>query len=131
MKKFLNLLFVLLLSLPIYADGEAHIEFTESRYDFGYIQESGGDVSHQFQFTNTGNAPLLIVRTRTNCGCTASKYSKEPIAPGESGTVEVTYAPNGRPGEFHKEIKVFTNADKAPVKLIIKGIVVPKDSVNK
>ncbi len=128
MKRYWNSLFALLLTLPIYAGEGARIEFAESRHDFGYIQEDGGDVSYQFQFTNTGDEPLLIINTRTYCGCTASKYSKEPIASGKTGTIEVTFSPNGRPGEFRKEIKAYTNADSTPAKLIITGIVVPKNT---
>ncbi len=127
MRKYLYLLLAFL-AWPIYAGGVARMECAEPRHDFGYIQEEGGDVSHQFQFTNTGDEPLLIIRTRTNCGCTASKYPKEPIAPGESGTIEVTFSPNGRPGEFRKEIKAYTNAGSSPVKLVITGIVAPQNT---
>ncbi len=130
MKKYLNLLFVLLLALPMYAEGKPRVKFDSTTHDFGYIQETGGNVTHQFLLTNTGDAPLIISTVRSACGCTVPHYSKKPIAPGESRPIKVTFSPKGRPGEFHKEVKVYTNAKKAPAKLTIKGIVIPKESLN-
>ena len=127
MKKLLSLLttFLFILSLDA-GNGKAKITFESPRYDFGYIQEAEGVVTHSFEFTNSGNAPLIIIDTRSTCGCTASHFTKEPIAPNGKGTIDVQFNPKGRPGAFRKEIKVYTNASKAAVKLIIEGVVVPK-----
>lgn len=106
--------------------GEPAIEFAESTYDFGTIAEKGGNVSHEFAFTNTGESPLLIVNATASCGCTMPKFPKEPIAAGKSGKIKVTYNPDGRPGEFHKTITVRTNSKKQKkVTLKIKGFVTP------
>lgn len=127
MKKQIILLVTLLLTLSLNASsGKAKITFDSPRYDFGYIQESKGNVTHAFEFTNSGNAPLIIIDTRSTCGCTASHFTKEPIAPKGKGKIVVTFNPEGRPGTFRKEVKVYTNASKAAVKLIIEGVVVPK-----
>ena len=53
-------------------------------------------------------------------------FTKEPVAPAGTGSIDVTFDPEGRPGTFRKEVKVYTNAGKASIKLIIEGIVVPK-----
>lgn len=127
MKKQLILLLAVLFTLSLHAaNGKAKITFESSRYDFGYIQESKGIVTHSFEFTNNGDAPLIIVDTRSTCGCTASHFTKEPIAPKAKGSIDVQFNPEGRPGAFRKEVKVYTNASKAAVKLIIEGVVVPK-----
>ena len=126
MKKQLSLLLMLLVSLSIFAGSKGKIAFEATRYDFGYIEESKGVVAHDFEFTNTGKGALIIIDTRSMCGCTASKYSREPIAPGKKGIINVTFDPKGRPGVFRKEIKVYTSAGKSPVKLIVEGVVVPK-----
>ncbi|HIZ27424.1 DUF1573 domain-containing protein [Barnesiella sp. An55] len=127
MKKQIILLVTLLLTLSLNAgSGKAKITFDSPRYDFGYIQESKGNVTHAFEFTNSGNAPLIIIDTRSTCGCTASHFTKEPIAPKGKGKIVVNFNPEGRPGTFRKEVKVYTNASKAAVKLIIEGVVVPK-----
>ena len=121
MKKYLSLLIAILFTLSLNAGGgKAKIVFDSTRYDFGYIQEDKGKVTHSFKFTNDGDAPLIIIYTRSTCGCTAS------VAPAGTGSIDVTFDPEGRPGTFRKEVKVYTNARKASIKLIIEGIVVPK-----
>ena len=127
MKKYLSLLIAVLFTLSLNAGGgKAKIVFDSTRYDFGYIQEEKGKVTHSFKFTNGGDAPLIIIDTRSTCGCTASHFTKEPVAPAGTGSIDVTFDPEGRPGTFRKEVKVYTNAGKASIKLIIEGIVVPK-----
>src|SRR4051812_8640087 len=59
-------------------------------HDFGEIPQ-GKPVSVEFSFTNTGDAALLITDVKTSCGCTAPDYPKEPIAPGKTSTIKVTY----------------------------------------
>lgn len=94
-------------------DGTPAITFKEKSYDFGYVAEKGGPVTHIFEFKNTGDAPLVIISATASCGCTRPSYTTEPIAPGKKGKIKVTYLPDGRPGAFNKEIKVRTNAKSA------------------
>ena len=108
--------------------GEPAIEFAETVHDFGTIAEDGGSVSCEFPFTNTGDAPLLIVNASASCGCTRPGYPKNPVAPGKSGKIKVTYIPKGRPGEFNKTVTVRTNIkdkDRKKVTLRITGFVSP------
>jgi hypothetical protein len=108
------------------ADSDAAISFKETSHDFGTIREKGGAVSHEFTFTNTGSSPLIIVNATASCGCTRPDFPKKPIAAGKSGTIKVTYLPDGRPGEFNKTVTVKTNSKKQKkVTLKIKGFVTP------
>lgn len=108
---------------------EPAIEFEETTYDFGTIAEDGGNVTHEFVFTNTGDAPLMIVSATASCGCTRPSFPKKPVAAGKSDKIKVTYVPAGRPGEFIKGVTVKSNAAKnKTVKLKIKGVVTPKKS---
>jgi hypothetical protein len=77
----------------------------------------------EFTLTNTGNEPLLITYAKASCGCTNLKYSQEPILPGQSSKLAVTYNGSGN-GNFRKSITVQTNADEGRTSLQIKGIVV-------
>ena len=79
------------------------------------------------QFTNEGNAPLIITRATSSCGCTAPTYPKAPIAPGESGVIGVTYHAKGRPGGFSKNITVYTNVPEEKIILVISGNVIPEN----
>jgi hypothetical protein len=69
--------------------------------------------------------PLIINSVRPSCGCTVADYPKEPIAPGKSGKINVTYNAASS-GSFTKSITVTTNAAEANTALIIKGEVVAK-----
>jgi hypothetical protein len=71
------------------------IEFTETTYDFGTIKEENGAVTHVFEFKNTGDEKLVIISAIASCGCTTPKYPTEPIAPGATGKIKVTYNPSG------------------------------------
>nr|NQU91415.1 DUF1573 domain-containing protein [Bacteroidota bacterium] len=81
--------------------------------------------SAEFTLTNTGNEPLLITYAKASCGCTNLKYAEEPILPGKSTKLSVTYNGTGN-GKFRKSITVQTNdADKKTL-LQITGNVVKK-----
>ena len=102
------------------------IGFAETTHVFGTIPEKGGPVTYRFEFTNTGDAPLMIVNATASCGCTRPDYPKKPVAPGKSAKIKVTYRPDGRPGEFTKTVTVKTNCKKQrKVTLKINGFVNP------
>lgn len=126
MKKVL-LLMSLLLTLCGAAQAAASISFETKNHDFGNIKEEAVSVSYEFKFTNKGNSPLLILRAEASCGCTTPIFPKEPIGPGGSGTIKVTYNTVGRPNTFHKTVTIFSNDPSAgTVVLTIQGFVIPK-----
>ena len=99
----------------------AKISWAKESHDFGEIAQ-GKPVSVEFSFTNTGDEPLLIADVVPSCGCTASDYSKEVIAPGKSSTIKITYNAS-LAGAFTKTITVnFQDAGLKKV-LNIKGTV--------
>lgn len=107
-------------------DGNAIAKFNEQSFNFGNIQEAKGPVTHVFEFTNTGNANLVIIDARAECGCTRPEYPQKPIAPGKTGKIKVTYNPIGRPGSFNKTVTIRTNGKPKKVQLKISGSVIPK-----
>ena len=98
----------------------------ESIHDFGTINESDGAASHTFKVKNEGQMPLVISNVNPSCGCTSREWTKEPIAPGKTGDITVTYDPAGRPGPFTKTISVFSNGYTGSYVLTIKGTVETK-----
>ena len=128
MKSFYSILIALLISMTAFAKEKApKIVFEKTTYEYGNIKKADGDASCEFKFTNKGNAPLIITRASSSCGCTAPTYPKEPIAPGESGVIGVTYHAKGRPGGFSKNITIYTNVPEEKIKLIISGNVIPQN----
>ena len=107
----------------------AEIKFDTMTHDFGTFSEKDPIVQCTFTFTNVGTAPLIIHQAIASCGCTVPTYTKDPIKPGEKGTIEVTYNGQGKfPGKFRKTITVRTNAkDTAVVRLSIEGLMRAED----
>ena len=127
MKKFAYTVLAIIFSAAItIAQNEAQITFEEKTHDFGTFAEEMGKVTHEFIFTNTGTAPLILQKVTASCGCTTPVWTKEPIGPGKTGKIEVTYNATGRPGAFSKNVTVVSNAKNATESVLIKGEVTPK-----
>ena len=123
MKNLVLILFVGLVSLGAMAQEKvAKIEFKSTTIDYGTI-EKGSDGVRVFEFTNTGNAPLIISNVKSTCGCTVPKKPDGPIMPGETGEISVKYDTN-RVNPIRKTITVTSNADTPTVALKIKGEVI-------
>jgi hypothetical protein len=128
MKKLIFLLSGWLISNIISAQFERPvIVFDSQEYDFGKIMEKDGEVSTEFEFTNSGKVPLILQNVQASCGCTTPEWPKEPLMPGQQGKITVAFNPKNRPGPFTKTITVNSNADHPVQILTIKGIVVPED----
>lgn len=107
------------------AETQDSIKFNKLEHDYGTI-EQGSDGQCEFIFTNKGNKPLILSNVRASCGCTVPQWTREPVAPGEKGTIKVKY--NTRiTGAFNKTIVVNSNAVNQTVSLRIKGQVVKPD----
>jgi len=103
----------------------AQIEFEKEVHDYGTI-ENGANGECTFEFTNTGNAPLIISNAKGSCGCTVPSWPKEPLAPGATAVITVKYDTK-RPGAINKSVTITSNAVDTPTKVIrIKGNVKPK-----
>lgn len=123
-------LIALMLTIGIFAafaQGKAELKFEKTTHDFGTFSEEDPVVTYTFNFTNTGDAPLVIHQAVASCGCTVPTYTQEPIKPGAKGEIKVTYNGAGRfPGQFRKTITIHSNADNDLVRLYIKGDMTPK-----
>ena len=123
MKNLMIILCLAVFSLSTYAqDKIAKIEFKSETIDYGTI-EKGSDGVRVFEFTNTGDAPLIISKVKSTCGCTVPKKPEGPIMPGETGEISVKYDTN-RVNPIRKTIMVTSNAETPTVALKIKGLVV-------
>lgn len=111
---------------PIITDQDqaAEVKFDKTTHDFGKVKLGTKGLTCTFTYTNTGNDMLFISRVKKSCGCTIPVYSKEPLMPGGSATIEVGYTTTDEPTIFNKKITVFTNAINSAVVLTIKGEIV-------
>ena len=99
---------------------QAVIKFEKTEFDFGKILQ-GEVVSYTFHFTNTGNAPLIITSVEKSCGCTASEFPREPIDPGKTGDIKITYDSKGHHGFQSKMLIVNANTVPSSTTLRLKA----------
>lgn len=132
MKSILSIIAILFISFSAVAQDNAPVfKFEQTTHDFGNIKE-GPEATYSFKFTNTGKSPLIIQRCSASCGCTIPKWSKDPIMPGKTGTIDVKFNSKGRVGSFTKTIYIQSNAKslKERFELTIKGVVIPPAKIN-
>ncbi len=126
--KYLAIVVVTAFYSAVNANAQALIDFPETTYDFGEIEE-GMVAEHEFVFTNSGDQPLIIMAVKASCGCTTPSWTKEPILPGESGHIRASYNSKNRPGGFHKSITINSNTTQPKQVLYIKGTAVKKSQL--
>ena len=107
---------------------QAVIQFDKTEFDFGKILQ-GEVVSYTFHFTNAGTAPLIITSVEKSCGCTASEFSKEPIEPGKTGDIKITYDSKGHHGTQSKVLIVNANTNPSSTTLRLKAEVRTPDNL--
>jgi hypothetical protein len=106
-------------SQPDAANNEPKFQFEEESWDFGTITD-GEQVSHTFKFKNIGKGDLVISSASASCGCTVPKHTKEPVAPGKTGEIAVTFnsAGKGQGVPITKDVTIIANTN--PVQSILK-----------
>ena len=120
MKKIFTFLCMVLLSSQLFAQEKiAKIEFKTEVLDYGNIAHNSDGI-RVFEFTNTGDAPLVITEVSSSCGCTIPKKPEAPIMPGKTGEIQVKYD-TSRVGPIRKAVTVKSNADTPTKILTIKG----------
>lgn len=133
MKKFIMLTaFAFILGTNVYAQDDQMPQegpimlFESTDVDYGTIEQNAEPL-REAKFTNTGTEPLVIKNARGSCGCTVPIWPKEPIMPGETGTIEIRYDTK-RLGPFSKTVKITTNEGADPHVLKVKGKVLKPET---
>jgi hypothetical protein len=115
----LSIMFVAVAMMSNEVKAQAKMDFKKEVHDYGNIK-NGANGTCTFEFTNTGNAPLIISNATGSCGCTVPTWPKEPIAPGAKGEITVKYDTK-RTGEFTKTVTLTSNSSEPNKVLTIKG----------
>jgi hypothetical protein len=102
------------------SSSNAQITFAKYEHDFGNILQDS-DNKFTFTFTNTGTEPLIIENAKGSCGCTVPEYTKDPIAPGETGKLDIVYKPGKQKNQQTKTITVTANTSPKTTTLRIKA----------
>jgi len=80
------------------------IKFDKESHAFGKVPK-GKPVSIEFKFTNPGSKPVIIEDATAECGCTKPEFPPQPVMPGKTGFIKVTYDAK-EPGNFTKKVTV-------------------------
>ena len=105
------------------------VKLDKEVHDFGTINE-GDMVETEFLVTNDGEVDLIISDAKGSCGCTVPKPPKEPIKPGASAPIKVTFNSQGKPGEQKKTVTLTTNTEKGYETFEIEANVTPKAGIS-
>lgn len=127
MKNIAALIAIVLMSSFGFAQNGPKIEFKEkdNTIDYGTVTKKKDNGVRSFEFTNTGDAPLIITNVLSTCGCTVPTKPAEPIMPGKTGKIDIKY--NMQAGPIRKTITVESNAvnyEGGRIPLKIKGDVI-------
>lgn len=96
------------------------VSWKNTVHDFKEIPK-GKPVTATFEYTNEGAGEIRINRVVSSCGCTVAEFSKDPVKPGQSGTISATFDA-AKFGGFNKLVTVYMSDDHL-YKLYLKGTV--------
>lgn len=102
-------------------------KFEKETINYGKVAQSSNGV-RVFEFTNVGNAPLIIKDIKSSCGCAVPQKPEKPIMPGEKGQISVSYDTK-RIGAFSKAFMIFSNAKTERKSIKIKGYVIKENTL--
>ena len=102
------------------------IEIDKTVHNFGDILLDSGPVSCSFTLTNKGTKPAVIYNVSSSCGCTDVTWTKEPLMPGKTGKISVTYSNDEGAYPFDKSLTVYLSDVKKPIILKVRGVSIAK-----
>jgi len=118
MKQILFSIIFLLTSFWSFSQ-EAKFSVDKSVHKFPKSKE-GVVLEHNFYITNNGTIPLIISDYRVACECTKLFLPKNPVAPGETIPLKVTFDTKGKSYFQDRIIYLSTNTKDKEEKLRIK-----------
>ncbi|MEZ7498925.1 DUF1573 domain-containing protein [Flavobacterium sp. Arc3] len=129
MKKIATIIAVVFFTSIGFAQNGPKIQFKaeNNTVDYGTITKGKDNGVRVFEFTNTGNAPLIIYAVQSTASSTILSKQTDTVLPGKSSKIEVKY--NMAVGPIRKTITVESNAvnyDEGRVPLKLKGEVIAK-----
>jgi hypothetical protein len=86
----------------------AEISFNEKVHDFGKVLIDS-PLNYTFEFTNSGNKPLVISSIEPSCHCVTATWTRGAIMPGATGKIDVRVTPPHDP-RFYRNLWLATNA---------------------
>ncbi len=131
MKKLILCLVVSVIAFAGFAQtgakkAEDVVKFKEIRHNFGKIKQ-GVPVTHDFEFLNVGNEPIIIETATASCGCTTPTWPQQPVMKTKADKIKAGFNA-AAPGAFEKTVFVKIKGIDVPYELKIAGeVLAPAD----
>lgn len=107
------------------ADQKPTMDFNDTLHNFGTMHQDE-TVEYDFKYTNNGITPLIITSASGSCGCTVPSFSQDPLPPGKSAVMKVTFSSTGKSGHQEKSITICNNTLRNIQTLYIQADIIPK-----
>jgi hypothetical protein len=111
---------ILLLTAYLSSWSQPRAEVTEWKKSFGKV-EQGDPVKFDYEIRNTGDQPLVFERYEVACSCTAAQLPPQPLLPGKTATITVTFNTSSAIGRQDRVVKIYSNDPKKLIRLRLKG----------
>lgn len=98
---------------------QTQVAVPETSFTFGDFPWQEAQ-THSFEVKNVGHELLVIQDVTTSCGCITVDFPKEPVQPGGTATVKVTYKADQQE-YFNKTVTIYGNAEQFPLSLHVSG----------
>lgn len=111
-----------LLMIQVVSYAQANLKVADAKKSFGFVKK-GEVVKIMYTFTNTGNQPLVITDTKAECSCTSIDFPKQPITPGQTNTITVSFDTKSVYDRQDRTVEIVSNAKNGVQKIRFKGVV--------
>lgn len=101
---------------------QPQLKFAVNKKKFGFVKK-GDVVKIEFNFTNTGNQPLIISAADVECSCTSVDYPEQPIMPKQSSKITVSFDTKNVYDRQDRTVEIISNAKTPKQKISFKGVV--------
>lgn len=110
-------IFCILTSFGLMANGP-ELSFSLERLDYGTIYtDKMPETKVDIEFSNKGTAPLILSGVRACCGTRVTSWPREPIMPGEKGTISIEFVLAPRAQRISRTVTVTSNDAKNPTSI--------------
>ena len=75
----------------------------------------------RFQLENTSAKPLVILSTQRSCGCISLEFDKQPVPPGGTLPVEITFDSRGEHGWQLKSVELLIAGAPRTFRLLVEA----------
>jgi hypothetical protein len=112
---------------PVQTTPDDVMKLNQEKHDFGKIPQGPPSAEFYFEITNKSDKPIVVESAQASCGCTTPEVPKEPIAPGATAKLKVSYNALN-PGGFTKTVSIKLAGIDQPKVVTIVGEVLTKDA---